>query len=387
MPFFSFILNKNCSTSSLDLKNCDVEYIKKDTKYFSKNSSIWKILNKKNNQDLLKEINIEKHSKYLPKSEKILFCLPPNPGIGDSIEYGLAIKNIKLNKIFKEIGIAFCSNAHEILSHFTEADNIYSDFISESQIKKYDTIFHFTSEINLLKLQKYERENIEEAINNFFRIKNKILNKNFANKKISRISIFPISNSPIRTLPINLIDNIISHLINKKYEVDLILGNDQITTEHFRNLKNLNKCKVYNPSNLKDLVKYIKTIEFGVFCDSGPLHISKIYNKKGILISTSVDSKKILYENSNITYYNSNFKSNYCSAPCGLTNIINFNNEHGCYYSLKKEKKLVFENTKIHLLNRGNLKKSYKYFLNNPVGCIESINYQKIKIFLDELLK
>ena len=81
MPFFSFILNKSCSTSSLDLKNCDVEYIKKDTKYFSKNSSIWKILNKKNNQDLLKEINIEKNIKYLPKSEKILFCLPPNPGI------------------------------------------------------------------------------------------------------------------------------------------------------------------------------------------------------------------------------------------------------------------------------------------------------------------
>jgi len=38
-------------------------------------------------------------------------------------------------------------------------------------MKKYDTVFHFTSEINLLKLQKYERENIEEAINNFFKIK------------------------------------------------------------------------------------------------------------------------------------------------------------------------------------------------------------------------
>ena len=28
MPFFSFILNKSCSTSSLDLKNCDVENFK-----------------------------------------------------------------------------------------------------------------------------------------------------------------------------------------------------------------------------------------------------------------------------------------------------------------------------------------------------------------------
>ncbi len=387
MPFFSFILNKNCPTSSLNLNNCDVEYLEKDIKYFSKNSSIWKIFNKKINQGLLNEITIEKHNKYLPKSKKILFCLPPNPGIGDSIEYGLAIKNIKLNKIFKEIGIAFCSPAHRLLSNFTEADNIYSDFIRESQIKKYDTIFHFTSEINALKLQKYERENIEESINNFFKIKNKISKKNLVNKKISRISIFPISKSPIRTLSTNLIDNIISYLVNKRYVVDLILGDDQISNNLFYNLKNLNKCKVYNPKNLEELEKYIKEIEYGIFCDSGPLHISKIYNKKGILISTSVDSKKILYENTNIVPYNSEFKSNYCTAPCGLTNIINLGNEHGCYYSLKKEKKLIFESVNISLLNRGNLKNSYKYFLNNPVGCVQSINFEKIKIFLDKLLK
>ena len=72
---------------------------------------------------------------------------------------------------------------------------------------------------------------------------------------------------------------------------------------------------------------------------------------------------------------------------CGLTNIINLGNEHGCYYSLKKEKKLIFESVNISLLNRGNLKNSYKYFLNNPVGCVQSINFEKIKIFLDKLIK
>ena len=54
--------------------NCDLEYFEKDTKYFSKNSSIWKILNKKNNQDLLKEINLETLPE-IPSSERIGACV------------------------------------------------------------------------------------------------------------------------------------------------------------------------------------------------------------------------------------------------------------------------------------------------------------------------
>ena len=58
--------------------------------------------------------------------------------------------------------------------------------------------------------------------------------------------------------------------------------------------------------------------------DSGPLHLAKLLNKPGALIITSVDEKILLNKLSNIEPIKNNFKSNYCSAPCGLTNIFNY---------------------------------------------------------------
>ena len=43
-------------------------------------------------------------------SVKILICLPPKYGMGDAIEYGLAIKQLINCRKFDKVGIAFCSD-------------------------------------------------------------------------------------------------------------------------------------------------------------------------------------------------------------------------------------------------------------------------------------
>ena len=233
MPFYSFILKKNCLSSSLGIADCNLGVLEKGKKYYSKNTSVWKILNKKNNPFELKDLTFEEHVKISIKAKKIVFCLPPNPGIGDSIEYGLAIKSIKENNLFEKIGIAFCSNTYKILSKFVESDNIYSDFITDDEINQYDALFHFTTEIDSLKFQKYERENIEKCVNNYFNIKKYHPKKDILSKKISRVSIFPISKSPIRTLSVTLIEDITSYLLKRNFVVDLILGNDELTSKKY----------------------------------------------------------------------------------------------------------------------------------------------------------
>ena len=117
------------------------------------------------------------------------------------------------------------------------------------------------------------------------------------------------------------------------------------------------------------------------------MHLSKLYNKRGILISTSVGAKNLISNKDNIISYNSKYQSNYCVAPCGLTNIINVNNFHGCYDSLKINKKnFLNKNIKINLLNRGDLKKSYEFYMKNPVGCVNSLNFQDIRFILNKAL-
>ena len=88
----------------------------------------------------------------------------------------------------------------------------------------------------------------------------------------------------------------------------------------------------------------------------------------------------------NIFSYNSIFNSDYCSAPCGLTHIINFKNNHGCFNSLKKTKEYILDKSDLSTLNRGNLKNSYKFFMETPVACVKSIKFEKIKKLLEQLI-
>ena len=386
MPFFSFILEKNYSPVSLGAINGNIKILKNKIRYYCKNTSVWKNLNKKNNRHIVKDLRLEKHIKVSNKVKKIIFCLPPSIGVGDAIEYALAIKAIETKKIFEKFGIAFSSRYSSILSQFINLKNIYPDFISEAQVNEYDGLFHFTSEIKELKLQKYQRANIEECIINYFNVNSYRPSNIYIKKNISRISIFPIARSPIRTLSSLLVDKISDYLIDKNYSVDIILDNNSKISEIFAKNMQSNLGEIFIPSNLEILNDYIKNIEFGIFCDSGPLHLSKIYQKNGLLISTSVDSKKLLSKKDKIIFFNSEYKSKYCEAPCGLTNIINFENKHGCFDTLKKTKKFIMSSSKINTLNRGNLVNSYEHYTENPVGCVRSINFTKIKLLLDQAL-
>ena len=386
MPFFSFILEKNCSPTSLGATDSDIKILRNKIRYYCKNTKVWKNLNKKNNRYVLKDLKLEKHLKFNNKVKKIIFCLPPSIGVGDAIEYGLAIKAIEKKNIFKKVGIAFSSRYSSILSQFINLKNFYPDFIRDDQVNEYDGLFHFTSEINELKLQKYQRANIEECIINYFNVNSYRPSNINIKKNISRISIFPIARSPIRTLSACLVNKISNYLIGKNYSVDIVLDNNSIISEIFAKRKRSHFGEIIIPDNLEKLNDYIKNIEFGIFCDSGPLHLSKIYRKNGLLISTSVDSKKLLNKKDNIIFYNSEYKSKYCKAPCDLTNIINFKNRHGCYDTLKKTRKFIMSNSKINTLNRGNLVNSYGYYTENSVGCVKSINFSKIEFLLKQAL-
>ena len=137
MPFFSFILEKNCSPTSLGATDSDIKILRNKIRYYCKNTKVWKNLNKKNNRYVLKDLKLEKHLKFNNKVKKIIFCLPPSIGVGDAIEYGLAIKAIEKKNIFKKVGIAFSSRYSSILSQFINLKNFYPDFIRNDQVNEY----------------------------------------------------------------------------------------------------------------------------------------------------------------------------------------------------------------------------------------------------------
>ena len=212
--------------------------------------------------------------------------------MGDSVEYALFSKALIKSNLFERVGIAYVDRFDIIFKRFFNISNLYPNFISQSQIDTYDTVFHVTLEINKLKNQKYSRQDIEKLLNEYFKIKNYRKKITKSCKKINKISIFPISQSPLRIISATIINKLANKLNN--YSIDIILDKSSDISNNLDKLidsKNVNK--VY-PQNINDLIEVIEKVEFGIFPDSGPLHIAKILVISGVLLTTTVAGDKLL---------------------------------------------------------------------------------------------
>ena len=388
MPFFSFVLEKPLKNEvllNLDVNTRDI--ISKSrikTKYYSKNTKLWNLLNKNKLKKNIFEIKFEKIIKIKNFKKKILFCLPPSLGLGDVVEYGLAIHAVKNSKQFSKVGIAFTGRYNNILKKYFFLKYTYPEIINENVFRTYDTIFHVSYEIPEFKNQKYIRSDIENNLTNYFNV-NKFRKSVINEIKVSKITIFPISASPLRTMPLTLLLSIINYFKND-YLIDVVLDNSEISNylENKIEYSAINKKK---PHNLDSLLTIIESLEFGIFMDSGPLHVAKILNKPGVLIESSVNENVLLNNFKTIQTLKNYYKSNYCAAPCGLTNIINLNDKIGCFDSMKQKKIDFNKLDNLNSLQRGRLAKQYKNFIENPVSCLRSINKINLNNFIEKVIK
>jgi len=377
MPYFSFSIKQNFQLNIENLSNFDE--IKPDITYYSKNTFLWKFLNK--NQKNLNFINFEtrQHLNNNFNKKNILFCLPPSIGMGDAIEYGLAISAIYSSKNSQDFAIAFTGRYKLIFEKYFSFKKIYKHIISQKELKKYDSVFHLSLEIKKLKNQKYLRSDIEDSITEYFNVEKKAFKESRELKKIKirTINLFPISTSPIRSMPIFLINKIIDNF-QSEFNINIILDKSSQISNYIENLISANNYNKIYPNSLEELNHVIEKTEFGIFIDSGPLHLAKILSIKGVLITTSVGGDILLNRFNSIKEIKNNFSSKFCKAPCGLTNLINYDNKIGCYNSLEITSKDILQKENFNSLQRGDIKNKYIDFIIKPVGCIKNINIDMV---------
>ena len=384
MPYFSFILYEKSIFADIEHLNS----FNPNIKYFSKNTKIWKILQRLAKKKDFIKLEIQNRKYFIPQAKSILFCLPPSIGLGDSIEYALAIKSITIHIKNIKFGVAHVGIYKDVFEKIFNISNVY-DFITEKRLNDYDTTFHFTLEIKGLKFQKYNRKNIETLITSFFKVplyRKKIISYK-EKKNTQTISIFPVSNSPIRSIPVYLLNEIIKALIDY-YNIEIYLDSNSIISNYiYEKIIFFKKIKFKDPENLNQLINDIKEIEFGIFCDSGPLHLAKYFNLPGILLISSVKKNILLNDFSSIKAIKSNYSSRFCSGPCGLVNAFEIENKSGCYDQLQIEKKVVINMKNLKSLQRGDLKKNYLNLYINSVNCYKKFNIKKIIMLIQKTIK
>ena len=96
MAFFYFSLNVPFSYHSV--------LIDQHKTYYSKDITLWKELNNKKKKKQLSFIKYANREKVTHIGKNLLICLPPKFGLGDAIEYCIAIKSLVESKKFTKIG-------------------------------------------------------------------------------------------------------------------------------------------------------------------------------------------------------------------------------------------------------------------------------------------
>ena len=383
MPYFSFSLKKKFILTYKFNSEINISKLENNIKYFSKNTKLWKLFNDKKFSEYFNFIQYEKRNKINSLGKNILFCLPPSIGLGDSIEYAKSIKSIIESKKFKRVGVAFVGKYSLIFRKYFQIDDIYEEFISERSLNLFDSVFHLTLEIDDLTNQKYQRADIEKVINSYFNVK-KFEKKHAVLKHLKKkLSLFPISSSPIRTMPIYLINHIIKKF-EKKIKIEIILDRSSDMSNLIEKNLYIKDVEILNPTNVKQLISIIEKIYFGIFMDSGPLHMAKLFNKKGVLITSSVGQDILLNKYDLIKSFNNNYSSDYCSSPCGLVDLFSYENKIGCYDSIKIKKNKFYDKQNLFFSQRGISKKKYVNFISNPVNCLKNIEKNELVKMIEE---
>ena len=362
--------------------------IEPNKKYYSKDIALSKELNNKNKINSFAKLNYETRTVITNVGKKLLICLPPKFGLGDAIEYGIAINSLIQIKKFNKIGIAFTGDYYYLFEKFFSFVDIYPIIISQEKLSSFDTIFHITLEIKALKFQKYKRSNIAEEICKYFKVPLIDYKKEITKVKkddIKTISIFPISTSTIRSLPLNVLEEIIK-TFSDIYKIKIIFDNSDHSKYLFENIKNKRFISL-QPKNIENLILEISKTNFGIFVDSGPLHIAKCYSKNGILVETSVSSKILLSNSKKLLSAENKYRSNYCNGPCGLVNVFAYESKVGCYETHKLNFKDIVSLKNKKNLQRWNKKEINPHLISNPVGCIKQIDVKNIIELMSYMIK
>ena len=180
----------------------------------------------------------------------------------------------------------------------------------------------------------------------------------------------------VRSLPKNILESIIESF-SREYKIKVIFDNSDYSKYLLESIRNDNFTYVI-PKNIESLIFEISKTNFGIFIDSGPLHIAKCFNIHGVFIETSVPSKILLSNSKNIMSVNNKYKSNYCNGPCGLVDIFAYDSKIGCYETHNLSFKDISSLKSQKNLQRWNKKDNNSHLISNPVGCIKQINVKNI---------
>lgn len=271
-------------------------------------------------------------------NSSVLFLIPDD-ALGDCVGMALFFRALKQRFGDIRIGVLNSGSASDIFALVPDIE-IFQLFISARQLSRFDHVIDL-SEMEGWKEIATMPVNPEEALCDAFCIPPVVLeNRTVSTKTGRQIGIVPMASSPLRTLPPDLVGAITKMLARRKNdEVTIVLNAYQGVMKAYKTALGsipFNNVRIVDGfKTIGDLVGFVEKLDYIIAADSGPAHISKLFQTPGLGIYSSADATVLQGRHRNLQTWQSTFKGPHCAAPCGLAKLrATADGQVGCMGSL-----------------------------------------------------
>jgi hypothetical protein len=266
-----------------------------------------------------------------------LFLLP-SVAIGDCVGYFLFLQSVIKTIGPAKVAVAFAGSAADI---FSLAGNIevFPLWISQDTFQRFDHIIDFLDIPPLRAIAQHSCD-IEGVLLDATGLA-PCVDYGGMKRQIPasrpRIGIFPLASTPMRSLPPAL-TVFLAKQLSEFARIEVFLDERQRQSQIYASaLSQMPAGIVLNKGlpNLLELLEVMAKIDFGIFSDSGPAHLTKFLGIPGLAIHTSGDAAPLHGRFENLQAWQSTCAGPFCRAPCGLSGFrITSDKRIGCMGSL-----------------------------------------------------
>jgi hypothetical protein len=273
---------------------------------------------------------------------KSILVLLPSEGLGDCILYAGAIRQLAQAFSPARLAIAFCGGSTDVFAHLHMAVEAYPLLLPRRVLLDADLVIDFKADIPELRHAGLEMVAIDTLI-----LRHLGLPTSYrwphrrAPRRVRRIGIFPQSSSPIRTLPPALTGFLVAELRARGFAVEVMLEprfrQGWLYRESLVAMLGRDAPIVDHLATVDRLLEFIRDSDYGVFCDSGPAHASKLSDLPGFGIYTTVAADIVQGGFTNLARWSADYAGDWCRAPCGLVKLMRTadGDRYGCMGSLR----------------------------------------------------
>ncbi len=270
---------------------------------------------------------------------KALF-LSPTRAIGDNVMLICALSALREANPGLSVTVAFVGDAFPLYAA-APALAVHPYFLGEADIGAFDVLVD-VDRISAWDAIIFEPFDIEKALLERFQVPPAASfpgrGRAFQGSGRPLIRMFPLASSPLRTVPVEMARRL-AEAAAAVADVEIVLAKGQLGSERYRGLlaEGLPPGITVTPGcrDLKELARKVETADFGIFADSGPSHIAKLFDTPGVTIFTSAHSAPLIGRFENLLPWQTPYKGTRCTAPCGLATYLRTpSGAGGCWETL-----------------------------------------------------